>query len=324
MVYEVLGKLIPENELPLNVKTAVNNVSTVLNIYRASLGIPVTERALTITGEVNNCGNYILPLGTTIRDALDFAGGLKTYPFTVISGGPMMGEIVKDLSTPVIKTTGGLIVLPVKHPLITRKEKDILHEFKSANSACDQCRYCTDLCPRFLLGHEMEPHKVMQALAHSTNEEELSRSFLCCGCQVCSYYACPLFLSPGKILQKIRMDLVKNKIKNTYCKSGLKTSMFRNFRKLPFNRLVARLGLADYAANLKSYFNKSFFPKKVILPLKQHAGSPAKPIVEKNQKVEKGNLIAEIQENNLGANIHASIDGVIENISEYSITIKSC
>ena len=63
-----------------------------------------------------------------------------------------------------------------------------------------------------------------------------------------------------------------------------------------------------------------FNVEKIEIPLKQHVGAPCKPIVEVGQRVKRGELIA--VPNGLGANIHCSLSGVIEEVTESSLTLK--
>ena len=65
----------------------------------------------------------------------------------------------------VTKTTAGVIVLPRDHHVMERKLKPPHQQAAIGKSACDQCRYCTEYCPRFLLGYAVEPHQVMRSLA---------------------------------------------------------------------------------------------------------------------------------------------------------------
>ena len=71
-------------------------------------------------------------------------------------------------------------------------------------SSCDQCSYCTELCPRYLLGYHVEPHKVMRSLGFSLSGEDFwnQMGLLCCECSLCTLYACPedLYLALSKLL----------------------------------------------------------------------------------------------------------------------------
>ena len=114
LVYECTGRLIPAGGIPLQVGAVVHNSETLYNMAEAAEGRPVTKKVLTVTGEVKEPMSMAVPVGITLREAIDIAGGPTTSDFAVFVGGLMMGKIVQDLSQPVTKTTGGLIVFTVR------------------------------------------------------------------------------------------------------------------------------------------------------------------------------------------------------------------
>ena len=123
-----------------------------------------------------------------------------------------MGQLSRDLEECVTKTTGGLIVLPGDHSLIQRKERPEPAMHQIGKSACDQCSYCTELCPRYLLGYDVQPHKVMRSLVFSLAGEEFWSEYglLCCECSLCTLYACPEDLYPREACQQAkRLSTVK-------------------------------------------------------------------------------------------------------------------
>jgi Na+-translocating ferredoxin:NAD+ oxidoreductase RnfC subunit len=83
-----------------------------------------------------------------------------------------------------------------------------------------------------------------------------------------------------------------------------------DYRRVPMTRLISRLGLSEYH-NVGPLTEHKFSPKRVVLPLKQHAGAPAIAVVKTGQQVSVGDLIAAPEEGKLGARIHASIRGVV-------------
>jgi len=97
LVYGITGRLIPPQRLPLDVGCVVNNVETFYNIYQASLGLPVTETFLTITGEVKKPLSTHVPVGMTVSDVLELAGGANIADFAVMESGLMMGKMVKNI-----------------------------------------------------------------------------------------------------------------------------------------------------------------------------------------------------------------------------------
>ena len=194
IVYEATGRIVPEGGIPLHVGCVVDNVETLFNIHRAMSGQPVTERMVTIIGEVWSPGVYRFPIGTSVVDALQAVQGVKIDNPAVIDGGPMMGRITKGLAGNIRKTTSGLIVLPDDHPHINRRTLPTNMELIRTISMCCQCRECTDLCPRYLLGHDLEPHKVMRAIItrREDSPSQITQSHLCCLCGICETIACPL------------------------------------------------------------------------------------------------------------------------------------
>jgi cobalamin reductase len=104
LVYDITGRRIPPNGIPLMVGCLVNNVETLVNISKAAEGESVTEKFITITGAVKNAVTTKVPIGTSFKDCIEFAGGLTTYDPVALTGGVMMGGVETDFSKPVSKT----------------------------------------------------------------------------------------------------------------------------------------------------------------------------------------------------------------------------
>jgi RnfABCDGE-type electron transport complex C subunit len=332
LVYEVTGRLVPETGLPLHVGCIVQNVGTLFNIARAQKGIPVTHRLLTITGAVNEPKTLNLPIGTSIGEAVAWAGGIKIprwsarteKDYAVVVGGPMMGWLARDLSEPITKTTTGLIVLPRNNVVVRYLGRPLGSWVKRGRSTCDQCRDCTDLCPRYLLGHDLEPHKVMRSINYGLTEPTaiVTAAVLCCECRLCEAYACPLELSPMAYYKEIKRQLAAQGWKNVVHKrSELTPHPMREYRRVPMERLVARLGLSEYEECSCPLDEREYRPRRVTIPLKQHIGVPSQPVVKTGDRVQHGDLIAQIPEGKLGANIHASISGRVEEVTGECIVI---
>jgi Na+-translocating ferredoxin:NAD+ oxidoreductase RnfC subunit len=323
IVYDVAGRLIPPGGIPLQVGCAVNNVETLINISRAMEEIPVTHTALTVAGAVKKPVSAIVPIGVSAREVLQLAGGSVVEQPALLDGGAMMGKPLLDLDTPVTKTSGGYIVLSPEHRLIRRKTQTEQVNTRIARSACDQCRFCTELCPRYLLGYAIEPHAVMRSVGFAGDKEAYwaRLGLLCCECGVCDLFACPEDLPPkdmcirSKKLWRARSDKAPEPLQGTG-----KVHPLRDSRRIPIPRLIQRLGLTqwDLPAPLTTQIIQ---PKRVQLRLQQHIGAPARPIVREGDIVAVGQLIATIPPDKLGANLHASIDGRISRIDEHSIWI---
>jgi len=332
LVYEVTGRLVPETGLPLHVGCIVQNVGTLFNIARAQKGIPVTHRLLTVTGAVNEPKTLNLPIGTSIGEAVAWAGGIKIprwserteEDYAVVVGGPMMGWLAQHLSEPITKTTTGLIVLPKNNVVVRYLGRPLGSWVKRGRSTCDQCRDCTDLCPRYLLGHDLEPHKVMRSINYGLTEPTaiITAAVLCCECRLCEAYACPLELSPMAYYQEIKRQLAAQGWENVIHKrSDLTPHPMREYRRVPMERLVARLGLTEYEECACPLDGREYQPQRVTIRLKQHIGAPSQPVVKIGDGVQRGDLIAQIPEGKLGANVHASISGRVEAVTGEHIVI---
>jgi len=321
-VYESTGRLVPQGGIPLKVNCVVTNVETLINIADALEGKPVTDTYFTITGEVPQPLTLKLPIGTSVLEALKIAGQTNLEGMKVIEGGPMMGKIIEDLYQPITKTTKGLIVLSQEHPLIRQRMLPLEKIAKQAQISCIQCRYCTDLCPRYLLGHHLEPHKIMRTIKHLQGQEETMKMALACSeCGVCEQYACIMGLSPRAVNSLIKKELSKMGIKPDTPPVDQTVNPMQEHRKVPVKRLISRLGLISYDVSAP-LTEEEYLVNRVKIKLRQHVGAPSQPIVQVGQQVQKGDLIAVIPDKALGANIHASISGVIKEITD-SIVISS-
>jgi Na+-translocating ferredoxin:NAD+ oxidoreductase RnfC subunit len=315
LVNEVMGKIVPEGGIPLNVQVVVSNVESLLNISRAMAGHPVTDRFLTVCGEVNKPVVCKIPIGTPVSAAIDLAGGSKISDYGIVMGGPMMGKVIADDSEPITKTTSGIIVLPRNHNVIRGKNRSWDQMRFIAKSACTQCTRCTDLCPRYLIGHSLEPHKIMRHLAYTPGMEGevLEDALICSECGVCEKFACPMMLSPREINAAIKRKLLKEGIKREPKRETYQLSIFHDTRKIPLKRLMERLAVATYDTH-PQFIEEDIQVGQVAIPLQQHLGKPAEPVVQAGAKVKKGDLIGEIPEGALGARVHASIDGTVKSV----------
>ena len=322
LVYEATKRLIPPQGIPLDVGIVVSNVETLHNIILAAEDQPVIEKFITVAGAVNHPTSLVVPIGMSFRDAIAFAGGVSAKDFGVFVGGIMMGKLEFDLDQPITKTTAGLIVLPKEHILIQRKSRTEKSMRRIGKSACDQCSYCTELCPRYVLGYDVQPHKVMRSLGFTMTGEHIWNQYasLCCACGLCTLYACPENLYPKEACDTAKSDMKEKGIKWSGRKEISPHPMYEG-RRTPLKQLIKRLGIEEY--NHPSVFNqKEYKPKQVIIPLSQHIGTAAQPIVRIGESVKRGQCIGEIPEGKLGARVHASIDGVVKNI-DGSIVVES-
>jgi Na+-translocating ferredoxin:NAD+ oxidoreductase RnfC subunit len=322
MVYDVTGKVVPTGGLPLDVGAVVINVSTLVNISEALSGRPVTDKIVTVGGEVENPSTFDVPVGTNINELIIKAGGPKDMAgYSVIIGGPCMGVVTKDLSISISKTTGGILVFKDNHSLLDKKKDDFERDVKLAKAVCCQCSLCTQICPRNALGLDVQPHKAMRAIANNNGTliGETNGIFSCCDCGLCTYYACNFGLNPSKIMTRLKGELAKAGVRAER-KIARKVDDDIEIKKVPVSRLISRLGIKKY--DVDALFNDVDFNVGVVkIPLNSHIGAPAKPVVNVGACVSKGDLIAEIQEGKLGARVHASVTGQITDVKENYIAI---
>ena len=323
LTQEITHKIIPEGGIPLNVGCLVNNVETLKNIFSAVEGQPVTRRTLTCTGEVKKLAIVNAHIGTPFREIVNLCEPILE-DYVVIAGGPMMGKVEFNLDTPVTKLVSGIIVLPRNHPLVLKKTLSIEHIIRQSKSACCQCRYCTDLCPRYLLGHDLQPHKIMRQinLGIDIPSEIIQNAFLCSECGLCEVFACPMELSPRIINQKIKENLLAAGYKPNFSDKEINQREMMEFRKIPSSRIKNHLRLNKYNKNSEHVMREfDTDPNRVEILLKQHIGVSSKPVVKVGEWVDEGALIADIPKGQLGAKIHSSIKGKVTYIDEEKIVI---
>jgi Na+-translocating ferredoxin:NAD+ oxidoreductase RnfC subunit len=332
LVYEATGRLVPETGLPLHVGCLVQNVQTLFNIARAAKGAAVTHRLLTVAGAVARPVTLWVPVGTAIGEVLAWSGGVEpprwsertADDYAVVVGGPMMGRVAEDLSQPVTKMNSGLLVLPRDNVVVRYMTRSQTSWVRRGISTCDQCRDCTDLCPRYLLGHELKPHEVMRAINYGLERpaDKVTAAVLCCECRLCEAYACPLELSPMAYYVAIKQELrAQGWVNEVHKRTDFEPHTMREYRLVPTHRLIARLGLTEWEHQACPLDETDYRPQRVSIPLRQHIGAPARPVVQVGDQVAVGDLIAAIPEDALGASVHASIAGRVSGINGAAIEI---
>lgn len=320
LTYEVTGRIVPPGDIPLSVGVTVLNVETVYNLYRAMNGRPVTRKYVTIAGEVKKPVTVRVPIGVTIGEILELAGGLTTDTPSFIIGGPMMGTLGSKANI-VTKTTNAVLVLPSNHSLIRRRQSKTFIDMKRAMAACCQCSYCTSLCSRNLLGHPINPSEFMRVASNGITNDAAPYldAMYCSGCGLCEQYSCVQNLSPRMLLNACKAELRKAGIKPQPQENPI-LNPNRPLRQVPMARLTSRIGLRKYNKSAPIIEAVPKF-KKVTVLLSQHIGSPSVPIVKIGDTVTEKQLIANAGEG-LSVALHSPINGKVTAVGKTAIIIE--
>lgn len=327
LVYEITGQRIPPGGIPLQVGCLVDNVETIVNVVRAAEGTPVTEKYVTVCGAVENPLTMRVPVGIAMADCIQMAGGATVENPVALTGGLMMGGNTTDLSLPVSKIIGGVIVLPEDHYLFRRKSQPKATYTRIGHGQCDQCSLCTELCPRYIMGYPIQPHMVMRSLLMTGDDKDRASlwSQYCCECNICSLIACPEQLDPARICIDAKARLKERGLGRS--EAELETLFApvhpaRHGREIPIQTLYQRLGLTPYDRKAE-FVDAAANPRSVVIPLNSHIGRPATPVVQVGDHVKKGDVLADVPPDDLGCPAHASISGRVMTVTPESIQIAA-
>lgn len=176
LIYSVTGQEIPPGALPADVGCIVINVRTLYHIWLAvTEGIPVVDRVISVTGDViASPRNIMAPLGTSVHELIDAAGGFTEDPAKVLSGGPMMGISMRSIDVPIVKGTSGILALSARSSL------------NPVESNCLRCGRCIEACPMGLLPSNLD----RMVRLREYGEFEKTGGMNCIECGSCTYM-CP-------------------------------------------------------------------------------------------------------------------------------------
>ncbi len=193
LIKAVLGREVPLRGLQFDIGVLVNNVQTIIALTNAvDYGKALTQRVITVSGRaLASQANLIVPLGTSVRDVIDYCGGIINDNYRVVLGGPMTGIEAKDLDIPVTKGTSGIVVLTEEEYL----ESDI--------RPCIRCGKCVDCCPMYL-----SPNRIVAFVNNQMYDEAKESGVIdCIECGACAY-VCP---SKRPLLKWLRRGKAINK-----------------------------------------------------------------------------------------------------------------
>lgn len=318
LIYMTTGRIVPPGALPLSVGCVVQNVETLYNI---GANKPVVSKFISVAGAVEEPATVEVPVGTSYAEVLSHFK-ITADEYVVRSGGLMMGVLEQDLNTVVSKRTSALIVLPADHYCVTMYRRfstdhavDII-----AKAGCDQCSFCTELCPRYLLGHPVRPELAMRNRMFTREDLPLTNpgNLSCCECNLCTMYACPEGLDP-KGATLIDKRLAKSQ-KTTWSGERPAIHPMFEYRKVPVKKLKQRLDVTMFRDEgpLKQL---NIHPNLVRVPLHQHSGTPARPVVKEGDRVKKYEMIGNAS-SKISCTVHASIDGIVRKITDDEIIIE--
>ncbi len=325
LIYEALGKIVPQGKIPLSVGVMVINAETLLNVYYALFEKKAfTMKKLCVVGDVEAPKSLNVPLGTPIMEVLAFAGVTDLTGKCVIDGGPLMGNLIANPHKAVVtKRTKGLLILPEDSEVVKKKTVTVQSIKKRSASACCGCTMCTDMCPRYLLGYDFEVHKVVAGLGYGgLAPMAVKDAAFCCGCGVCEMIACQQDVCPRHAATEGKAILAKAGMRPTVDRAPIAPRKERKDRLVPSSRMYARCGLTEYAKRAVEYIESPMEPQKVELYFSQHIGKSAEAVVKVGDKVSVGTLIAKVDEADMGANLHASIEGTVTKVLEDRIVIE--
>ena len=200
LIYAATGREINSTMLPADVGCVVDNVETVISVYKAViLGRPVINRIVTVTGDgVKEPKNLCVLTGTDMSELVDAAGGLKAKIAKAISGGPMMGFALYELHVPCTKTTSAFLFL----------EHDAVSEAQAIQTACINCGRCVKVCP----GHVLPARLATLAERGDMAGFEALDGMECCECGCCSYI-CPAKRPLTQSIKSMRKMVLANRRK---------------------------------------------------------------------------------------------------------------
>jgi len=344
LIYEITGQLFSRATPAALSGSLVYELRTVINICEAvTEKTPVTRRLLTCTGEVALPSLVLGHLGVSFREVIELCGGATIDEYVILSGAPARGAITTDIDTPVTRSTTTITVLPADHELVKERFQTIGAQIKKSKSVCNQCSFCTELCPVYLLGGKLYPHLIMRQIAYGLAEPEevILGALLCSECGICEVFACPHKLSPRAVNREIK-ERLKQEAEPECLLDGqingnkgddrisdqtdgqisgkLQPHSNRDYRKVSFERLADLFSVGPYAEPPKMELLETS-PGQVELLFQEMSAAGVLPRVKPGEEIAQGSLVAETKMPT-GAGLHTSISGKVTFLNKERVIIR--
>lgn len=318
LIFMTTKRNVQPGELPISVGCVVQNVETLYNI---AVNKPVVDKFISVAGAVEEPATVKVPVGITFKEVLS-KFRITTPNYVVRSGGLMMGVLEGDLNRTISKRTSALIVLPSDHHCVTMYKRFATeHDTdRIAKAGCDQCNFCTEFCPRYLLGQPVRPETAMRNRMFTREEFPMldPGNISCCECNLCTMYACPEGLDPkGATVIEKRLALKQNL---KWSGGPISVHPMFDYRKVPTKKLMQRLDVFMFTDE-GPLTNISYNPAIIRISLDQHIGSPALPVVKAGSIVKKYDLVGKAS-GRISSNVHASISGVVKEVINNEVIIR--
>ena len=190
IIYSATGRKLPLGKLPSDVGCIVMNVTSVATLYRfITTGMPLVAKRITVDGTaVSEPKNLIVPIGTAIKEVLEFVGGIDENADRILMGGPMMGNPVVSENSVIEKRNNAILVMRDPKP--------------QPQTACIRCGRCANTCP-------MNLYPAMVETAHNAGNVDGFKSLnvnYCMECGSCSY-VCPAKRPLTQIMRTAKAEL---------------------------------------------------------------------------------------------------------------------
>ena len=323
-IYEATGRVVKPGNLPITAGVIVYNGETLCNIRDAvKEGKPVTEKWVTIGGDLPERYVVKVPVGMRVAEIFDMLGVKLKSEHVMFDGGPSMGKILDPATAIITKTTKSLLIIPDSARCVKNKRVAMDDMLRRASSACCGCSRCTEMCPRHLLGYPLEPHKMIRVALNTVAEDHpdlIKTASLCCSCGVCAEVCCQE-ISPKDVILNLKGILAKNKMRFAAGSEEYKVSSDREYRMIQSAKWEDILGVHKYDV-VPKLLPKKLKATRVEIKMSQHIGAPSVPCVNVGDTVTEGQVIA-----NIGAGLsvpqHASISGKVVSVDPTKIVIEA-